>query len=113
MWEKESANAVFDAIIVTNREVGQRLVEFPTKRSEVAKNQLNKFYNPTLYKPPPQQELTEEERIYVANGGVLLRVLKHTLFLRFSGLSEARSRLYGQLREKTHFAAFLKIYTSM
>merc|ERR1719171_3422429 len=38
---------------------------------EVAKNQLNKFYNPTLYKPPPQQELTEEERIYVANGGVL------------------------------------------
>merc|ERR1719321_549294 len=38
---------------------------------EVAKNQLNKFYNPTAYKPPPQQELTEEERIYVANGGVL------------------------------------------
>merc|ERR1719487_1851930 len=38
---------------------------------EVAKNQLNKFYNPTLYKAPPAQELTEEERIYVANGGVL------------------------------------------
>merc|ERR1719327_2484716 len=38
---------------------------------DVAKNQLNKFYNPTLYKAPPQQELTEEERIYVANGGVL------------------------------------------
>merc|ERR1719321_1910584 len=38
---------------------------------EVAKNQLNKFYSPTLYKAPPQQELTEEERIYVANGGVL------------------------------------------
>merc|ERR1719316_1549628 len=38
---------------------------------EVAKNQLNKFYNPTLYKPPPQQELTEEERIYVASGGTV------------------------------------------
>merc|ERR1719321_2354088 len=38
---------------------------------EVSKNQLNKFYNPTLYKAPPAQELTEEERIYVANGGVL------------------------------------------
>merc|ERR1719235_1075066 len=38
---------------------------------DVAKNQLNKFYNPTLYKAPPAQELTEEERIYVANGGVL------------------------------------------
>jgi len=29
----------------------------------VAKNRLNKFYNPKLYKPPPKRELTEEERI--------------------------------------------------
>merc|ERR1719393_430613 len=35
----------------------------------VAKNQLNKFYNPTLYKAPERRELTEEERIYVASGG--------------------------------------------
>merc|ERR1719460_434501 len=28
-----------------------------------AKNRLNKFYNPKLYKPPPKRELTEEERI--------------------------------------------------
>ena len=28
----------------------------------VAKNQLNKFYNPTLYKAPERRELTEEER---------------------------------------------------
>jgi septal ring factor EnvC (AmiA/AmiB activator) len=27
----------------------------------VAKNQLNKFYNPTLYKAPERRELTEEE----------------------------------------------------
>ena len=32
---------------------------------DVAKNQLNKFYNPTLYKAPERRELTEEERIYV------------------------------------------------
>lgn len=38
---------------------------------EVAKNRLNKFYNPTLYKAPPARELTEEERLYVASGGVL------------------------------------------
>jgi len=38
---------------------------------EVAKNRLNKFYNPALYKPPPARELTEEERLYVASGGVL------------------------------------------
>merc|ERR1719181_1844581 len=35
----------------------------------VAKNQLNKFYNPTLYKKPERRELTEEERIYVNSGG--------------------------------------------
>jgi len=35
----------------------------------VAENRLNKFYNPTLYVAPPRRELTEEERIYVANGG--------------------------------------------
>merc|ERR1719379_135507 len=38
---------------------------------EVAKNQLNKFYNPTLYKAPPAQEMTEEERIYAASGGTV------------------------------------------
>merc|ERR1719446_1773834 len=36
---------------------------------DVAKNQLNKFYNPTLYKAPQRRELTEEERIYVQSGG--------------------------------------------
>merc|ERR1719258_524550 len=35
---------------------------------EAAKNKLNKFYNPTLYKAPERRELTEEERIAVANG---------------------------------------------
>merc|ERR1719316_1357072 len=36
---------------------------------EVAKNRLNKFYNPTVYKAPERRELTEEERIYVNSGG--------------------------------------------
>merc|ERR1719382_2123293 len=34
-----------------------------------AKNRLNKFYNPKLYKPPPKRELTGEERITVNMGG--------------------------------------------
>merc|ERR1719172_415511 len=37
---------------------------------EAAKNKLNKFYNPTLYKAPERRELTEEEKIAVANGAV-------------------------------------------
>jgi len=36
---------------------------------EVARNRLNKFYNPALYVAPPRRELTEEERIYVNSGG--------------------------------------------
>merc|ERR1711939_1065187 len=35
----------------------------------VAKNRLNKFYNPKLYKAPPKRELSEEDRIAVNMGG--------------------------------------------
>jgi len=36
-----------------------------------AKNRLNKFYNPKLYKPPPKRELTEDEQITLNMGGTL------------------------------------------
>jgi len=36
-----------------------------------AKNRMNKFYNPKLYKAPPKRELSEAERITVNNGGTL------------------------------------------
>jgi len=36
-----------------------------------AKNRLNKFYNPKMYKAAPKRELTEEEQITVNNGGTL------------------------------------------
>merc|ERR1719336_2852382 len=37
-----------------------------------AKNRLYKFYNPKLYKPPPQVELSAEDRIYSNQGGELV-----------------------------------------
>merc|ERR1719214_427767 len=37
----------------------------------MAKNRLNKFYNPSQYKPPPKRELSEEEQITINNGGTL------------------------------------------
>merc|ERR1712224_1165017 len=37
----------------------------------VAKNRLNRFYNPKLYVAPPKRELSEEERITVNMGGTL------------------------------------------
>merc|ERR1711957_600076 len=38
---------------------------------EFAKNRLNKFYNPKLYKAPPKRELSEEDSIVVNMGGTL------------------------------------------
>merc|ERR1719222_294141 len=37
----------------------------------LAKNRMNKFYNPKLYKAPPKSELSEEERITLNMGGTL------------------------------------------
>merc|ERR1740121_1806294 len=34
-----------------------------------AKNRLQKFYNPKMYKAPPKTELSKEDRIFVNNGG--------------------------------------------
>merc|ERR1719343_1750453 len=36
-----------------------------------AKNRLNKFYNPKLYKPPPKRVLSEEDQMVVNMGGTL------------------------------------------
>jgi septal ring factor EnvC (AmiA/AmiB activator) len=36
-----------------------------------AKNRLNKFYKPKLYKPPPKRVLSEEDQIVVNMGGTL------------------------------------------
>merc|ERR1719387_1189509 len=37
----------------------------------MAKNRMNKFYNPKMYKAPPKRELSEEERITLNMGGTL------------------------------------------
>merc|ERR1719503_456994 len=36
-----------------------------------AKNRMQKFYNPSLYKAPPKRQLSEEERITLNMGGTL------------------------------------------
>merc|ERR1719379_1388556 len=36
-----------------------------------AKNRLNKFYNPKLYKAPPKRQLTDEEQLTLNMGGTL------------------------------------------
>merc|ERR1719333_1540540 len=44
-----------------------------TQLVEKAKNRLNKFYNPVLYKAAPIKEMTMEEKILTAGGGFVQR----------------------------------------
>merc|ERR1719436_877880 len=53
----------------------QTLMTDDTNAKEVllwAKNRLNKFYNPKLYKAPPNRDLTAEESVTVGMGGTLV-----------------------------------------
>merc|ERR550532_3759924 len=54
-----------------NADYKQLMAEDTTAKEllQFAKNRLNKFYNPKLYRPPPKRELTAEERITVNMGG--------------------------------------------
>merc|ERR1719198_2090536 len=42
-----------------------------------AKNRLNKFYNPKMYKAPPKQELSAEDRIAGTGIAVLAQITAH------------------------------------
>merc|ERR1719359_150827 len=61
--QRKAEHAEFEENLAANN-AAKDLLEF-------AKNRLNKFYNPKLYKAPPKRELTEEERITVNMGGTL------------------------------------------
>merc|ERR1719253_1428969 len=61
--QRKAENEDFTELMATDS-AAKELLNF-------AMNRLNKFYNPALYKAPPKRELTEEERIFVNNGGTL------------------------------------------
>jgi hypothetical protein len=61
--QRKEENAEFTELIA-NDAAAKELLGF-------AKNRLNKFYNPKLYKPPPKRVLSEEDSIVVSMGGTL------------------------------------------
>merc|ERR1719171_2871940 len=61
--QRKDENSEYTAELAANT-AAVELIKF-------AKNRMNKFYNPKLYKPPPKRELTEEERITLNMGGTL------------------------------------------
>merc|ERR1719453_2665007 len=61
--QRKEENEEFTATMAANAAC-KELIAF-------AKNRLNKFYNPKLYKPPAKRELTAEEQTTLAGGGTL------------------------------------------
>merc|ERR1711957_968089 len=61
--QRQDENAEFKALVASDT-AAKEVLGF-------AKNRLNKFYNPKLYKAPPKRELSEEDRITVSMGGTL------------------------------------------
>merc|ERR1719506_1323881 len=61
--QRKEENADYQVLMAQNKGA-KELILF-------AKNRMQKFYNPKLYKPPPKRELTEEERITLNMGGTL------------------------------------------
>jgi septal ring factor EnvC (AmiA/AmiB activator) len=61
--QRKEENADY-TVLMANNKAAKELILF-------AKNRMQKFYNPKLYKPPPKRELTEEERITLNMGGTL------------------------------------------
>merc|ERR1719384_1454013 len=64
--QRKNENVEFKALMASNT-AAKEVLNF-------AKNRLNKFYNPKLYKAPPKRELSAETRIYSNMGGVVTTV---------------------------------------
>merc|ERR1719220_1253787 len=62
-YQRKGENEEFKELLSSNS-AAKELLQF-------AKNRLNKFYNPKLYKPPAKKQLTEEEQATLAAGGTL------------------------------------------
>merc|ERR1719327_1793607 len=61
--QRKEENSEFTELMATDG-AAKELLAF-------AKNRLQKFYNPALYKPPPKRKLSEEDQITVSMGGTL------------------------------------------
>jgi chromosome segregation ATPase len=91
----EDIKALTDGIVELDRDVATATMQRKDEHTEYektlvqnnaavqlverAKNRMQKFYNPKLYKPEPKRELTEEERITVNMGGTLAPTAPPTL----------------------------------
>merc|ERR1719350_1499993 len=64
-----------------------------------AKNRLNRFYNPKLYKPPAKKELSAEDRIVVNMGGEAPPTVAP------GGIAGTGIKVFAEIKAHTHRAA--------
>merc|ERR1719181_1537667 len=92
--QRKAENAEYTEQATLNEAAAQLL--------EKAKQRLYKFYNPTLYKAPPEKELTMEGKIYAAAGRdefvspALVQIRSHRVALpqapeTFSGIQQPKT----------------------
>merc|ERR1719230_1619663 len=62
--QRKEENAEFTETLAANNAAIQLI--------ELARNRMNKFYNPKMYKAPPKRELSEEDRIPLNMGGTIM-----------------------------------------
>merc|ERR1719421_1851564 len=74
-----------------------------TQLVEAAKNKLNKFYRPNLYKAPQRRELTEEERIAVSAGAPDPRDAEEAA-AEGQGIAGTGIAVFAQVRQASNWA---------
>jgi len=89
--QRKEEHEEFAATLAGNN-AAMQLIEF-------AKNRMNKFYNPKLYKAPPKRELTEEERITLNMGGTLAPT-NPPGGIAGTGVSLAQTKGFGQFKKQ-------------
>merc|ERR1719375_2971959 len=75
-FNRKEENKEYEGVLAANT-AAKELIEF-------AKNRMQKFYNPKLYKPPPKKELTEAERIEQNMGGSLAQTSSGVSFVQIN-----------------------------
>jgi len=87
--QRKDENSEYKALIASNTAATEVLA--------FAKNRLNKFYNPKLYKAAPKVELSAEDRIYSNQGGVITTAAPGGI--ANTGISLAQVSLHRQQKE--------------
>jgi hypothetical protein len=88
---RQEENAEYKDLMASNTAAKQLL--------EIAKNRLNKFYNPKLYKAPAKKELAADDKIVESMGGSFVQISAH-MQLKGKGAPPPPPETFGAYKTK-------------